>query len=353
VDTELKSIEILRTQGGTINMNDVAVSAGALLIVEGGTGSALDFDGTAESDGMFRIFGTDDDDILFGGDRADEVHAGEGTDVVRTGGGDDSIFFTQEHPSTLEAADIADGGAGDDTLFLAGLYSGGDALVFDANTIISIETLFLEGGNIGPDPFKYELTFDNGNIASGDVLTVDSTELHGDGRAIIDGSDVGGGGRFAFMGGDGGETFIGGDSSDEFTGGGAGDQLTGNGGGDLFRHLAVDDSTSRNFDTIVGFNASEDELGFTFAVGNVDPQVNGGALSRNTFDNELENAIGAGEMGAGDAVLFAPDAGFYDGHLFLVVDANGQAGYQGEEDYVLEVTGATNLGNLDSAFTVI
>jgi Ca2+-binding RTX toxin-like protein len=353
VDTALKNIEILRTEGGTIVMNDVAVVSGAVLIIEGGIGAALEFDGTAETNGSFHIFGTDDDDILFGGDRDDEVHAGEGVDVVRTGDGDDTILFNQQHPSTLEPDDIADGGDGNDTLVLGGLYGDGNALTFDAFTIISIETLFLEGGSLGPDPFKYHLTFDNGNIASGDELTVDSTELHGDGRAIIDGSDVGGGGRFIFLGGDGIETFIGGGSRDEFTGGSAGDQLTGNGGGDLFNYHLLDDSTSRNFDTITGFDASEDQIGFEFAVGDVETAVEGGSLSRNTFDNNMENAIGAGELGVGNAVLFSPDAGFYSGHLFLVVDANGQAGYQGEEDYVIEVTGMSNIGSLDNAFTVI
>jgi Ca2+-binding RTX toxin-like protein len=352
VVTEFISVEILRTEGGSITMTDGVLASGATLTVEGGDNIALAFDGTAESNAMFVIFGTDDNDILFGGDRNDQAHGGEGTDVIRTGAGDDSIFFTQEHPSTLEAGDIADGGDGDDTLVLAGLYSGANALALGANTLIGVETLVLQGGNIGPDAFMYELTLDDGNVGSGDELTIDSTELHGDGRAIIDGSDESNG-RLLFLGGDGGETFIGGGSRDEFTGGGAGDQLTGNGGGDLFKYTDVDDSTGRNFDTITAFNASEDQLGFSFAVGNVDPQVNGGALSRNTFDNELENAIGAGEMGSGDAVLFAPDAGFYAGHLFLVVDANGTAGYQRNADFVIEVTGATNLGSLDSAFTVI
>ena len=45
-------------------------------------------------------------------------------------------------------------------------------------------------------------------------------------------------------------------------------------------------------------------------------------------------------LGAGQAVWFAPDAGDLAGTIFLVVDANGIAGYQAGEDYVFAVAGA-------------
>ena len=42
-----------------------------------------------------------------------------------------------------------------------------------------------------------------------------------------------------------------------------------------------------------------------------------------------------------DAVLFTPNAGGLAGHTFLIVDANGTAGYQAGADYVIDVTGIT------------
>ena len=50
-------------------------------------------------------------------------------------------------------------------------------------------------------------------------------------------------------------------------------------------------------------------------------------------------------LGAGRAALYAPDAGDLAGTVFLVVDANGVAGYQEGEDYVFALAGTT-LGDL-------
>jgi hypothetical protein len=47
-------------------------------------------------------------------------------------------------------------------------------------------------------------------------------------------------------------------------------------------------------------------------------------------------------------VLFTPDRGTLAGHTFLIVDANGTAGYQAGQDYVIDITGATNLGSLST-----
>jgi hypothetical protein len=37
------------------------------------------------------------------------------------------------------------------------------------------------------------------------------------------------------------------------------------------------------------------------------------------------------------------------GHTFLVVDANGIAGYQGGQDFVIQLNGATHLSSLSLA----
>lgn len=67
--------------------------------------------------------------------------------------------------------------------------------------------------------------------------------------------------------------------------------------------------------------------------------VTSGSLSEAKFDDDLSAALGG--LGAGQAVLFAPDAGDYAGGIFLVVDGNGVAGYQEGEDYVFGIAGSS------------
>ena len=54
----------------------------------------------------------------------------------------------------------------------------------------------------------------------------------------------------------------------------------------------------------------------------------------------------AGQLHAGDAVLFTPDSGNLAGHTFLVIDFNGVAGYQAGADLVIQLESATHLNNL-------
>ena len=68
----------------------------------------------------------------------------------------------------------------------------------------------------------------------------------------------------------------------------------------------------------------------------VDAAVTTGALSTATFDSDLAAAVGASQLGAGHAVVFTPNSGTLSGDHFLIVDANGVAGYQAGQDYVIE-----------------
>jgi hypothetical protein len=52
---------------------------------------------------------------------------------------------------------------------------------------------------------------------------------------------------------------------------------------------------------------------------------------------------------AGDAVLFTASAGSLAGHTFLVVDANGIAGYQAESDAVVQLQNGVNLSSLSTS----
>jgi len=155
-------------------------------------------------------------------------------------------------------------------------------------------------------------------------------------------------GAFRFFLGQGADTAIGGAGADLFVGNGGQDTFRGNGGADTFTYLAVSDSTGVAHDIIRDFTAGIDKFDLPFAVHGVDAAVADGALSTASFDSDLAAAVGPGQLGAGHAVLFTADTGTLSAHTFLVVDANGVAGYQAGADLVIDVTGGANLADLST-----
>ncbi|MFN3389375.1 MAG: hypothetical protein ACK40O_10630, partial [Allosphingosinicella sp.] len=81
------------------------------------------------------------------------------------------------------------------------------------------------------------------------------------------------------------------------------------------------------------FDFGEDRIDLPVAVTGFAAAVTSGTLSAASFDADLAGALGTG-LGAGQALLFTADAGDLAGKAFLVVDGNGEAGYQAGEDYV-------------------
>jgi hypothetical protein len=80
--------------------------------------------------------------------------------------------------------------------------------------------------------------------------------------------------------------------------------------------------------------------------------VTHGSLSTATFDADLSAALGTSALAAGHAVFFTSDQGELSGQTFLVVDANGQAGYQAGEDYVIHMASAPPADLSGHAFLV-
>ncbi len=78
-----------------------------------------------------------------------------------------------------------------------------------------------------------------------------------------------------------------------------------------------------------------DAIDLWFQVAKIDSAVSGGALNSGQFDSDLAAAIGSGQLQSDHAVLFTPDSGDYVGETFLIVDANGIAGYQAGQDLVI------------------
>jgi Ca2+-binding RTX toxin-like protein len=231
-DQTIQNIEAMRLGSGfdyKLTMADGNVAAGAFLSVYAnalGAAHSLTFDGSAETDGHYLVTGGAGNDAITGGAQADKFHLEDGgNDIVHGGGGDDVFAIG----GALTAADTIDGGAGNDTLVLNGTYFGGTALTLGAATITGIETIAFDGSH------SYSITANDGNVGSGDTLTVDAS-ANGSGLVIFNGAaelD----GSFHFMAGAGTNEFTGGAGNDVFDlaqGTSSGHQTEGNGGNDVF-----------------------------------------------------------------------------------------------------------------------
>ena len=193
--SNLTSIDALTLLGGTNSYNlTFAGGITTALTVDASAAASLTFDASGATTTTFTITGS---------------------------GGDDSISFG----ANFTAADTIDGGAGNDTLTL----DGATTVTMAASTITNIETIAFDAG------FNYSLTENDGNVASGQTLTVDASALGAsdvltfNGAAETDGS-------FDFIGGAGADVLTGGAQADTFdVTRGSGATVTGNGGNDLIQ----------------------------------------------------------------------------------------------------------------------
>ena len=346
--TNVEKIVLGTGHNYVLTLDDATVAAGASLTVDGtalGSGDGMTLNGSHETDGQLKLLGGADADTLIGGAGQDQVlgNGGDdkltlsagGDDTAKGAGGNDTFVFG----AALTAADRIDGGSGYDTVSLGGDYSAG--LTFGHATMINVEDLRLGDG------YSYNLTTNDATVAAGKTLKVDGSSLGPNATLAFNGSHESDG-KFVLLGGAGNDVLKGGAGLDLLTGGQGADVLTGGGGRDHFVYTSVSDSTGMGHDHITDFNAAADKIDLPTTVSGIDTEVTGGALSHANFDADLSAALDDTHLGAGDAVLFAPDAGSYAGHIFLVVDANGEAGYQAGADFVIDVTGAANLDQLSA-----
>ena len=75
-----------------------------------------------------------------------------------------------------------------------------------------------------------------------------------------------------------------------------------------------------------------------------DTTVTGGG--GNTPDEAVTAAIGSGQLASHHAVIYNATSGDAGGHTYLVVDANGVAGYQSGQDFLFDLIAGTNLNSL-------
>jgi Ca2+-binding RTX toxin-like protein len=244
-------------------------------------------------------------------------------------GGTGSGFFydTGTHSILTGGIDTLGLGSGDHDQLVIGGDIGG--LGLDPNIDYFEQIVFLGGAS-------YTLSSADSNIGKGHSLTIDAMPLGANDGLGFDGSAESDG-RFVFQGGAGADHFTGGGGDDLIYGLGGADTLTGGAGADRFAYTSVSESTGAHYDTIADFHFGEDVIDLPVTVTALDSAVGHGSLSTASFDADLSAALDASALGAGHAVLFTADQGELSGQTFLVVDANGQAGYQAGEDYVIHL----------------
>jgi Ca2+-binding RTX toxin-like protein len=255
----------------------------------------------------FYLYGDDGNDRIVGSTGGDWIYGGAGFDTLIGGTGNDN-YVNPIGDTIIEQA-----GGGIDTVL--------SGLTFSLEGIANVERLTLTGGrNI--DGTGNEL----GNRIEGNI---GHNVLRG-----LDGDDV-------IIGGVGNDTLDGGTGVDILVGGTGRDLIyPGNDDApDIIRFLHANESTGARRDVVVGMNLdNEDMFDLPAMPTSVSPNVTGGVLNEGSFNADLAKAVNS-SLPVGGAVLFDPSSGTADhaNTVYLVVDANGIAGYQAGVDYVIEL----------------
>jgi Ca2+-binding RTX toxin-like protein len=238
---------------------DENVAAGTQLKIDAGRlrdDEDFTFDGSAETDGFFRIAG------------------GRGVENLTGGARSDAFLFA---PDSWGSSDRVDGGGGNDQLALRGNYTIG----FGATQLTSIEFLVLLSGRDVREnvDYDYEITTSDGNVAAGQRLGIDAAQLRAEESLTFNGSAETNG-FFRVAGGDGYDVIVGGAGNDIIEGRGRGDTLTGGGGNDIFLYRSVEHSNSIERDGIQDFS-----LGDLIDLSQIDANTN-------TAENDAFSFIG-------------------------------------------------------------
>jgi Ca2+-binding RTX toxin-like protein len=292
---------------------DSTVVAGTQLMVNASTleaGENLTFDGHAETNGSFFIYG------------------GKGVDTLTGGSGADVFFFAEDR---FAASDHVDGGAGLDAMVLRGNYS----LVLSGSSIVNVETVVLNSGSdarfYAPGtPFSYDITTADDTVAAGATMTFNGGQLSAAETLHFDGS-LETNGNFRLFGGSAADVIKGGAGNDLIYGGLGADQLTGGGGANTFRYQSAGESTATALDVIQDFVSGSDKLD----LGRVD--ANSLVAGDQAFSFIGANAFSAhGAASAGELRVFQSQ-----GTWFVAGDTDGD----GTADLLISL----HLGNGSAA----
>ena len=231
----------------SITTHDSNFAAGLRARINGSAllaGEDFRFDGSAETDASFLIFG------------------GRGADTLTGGQGDDIFFFDA---GRFASGDTVNGGSGYDGMFLRGNYT----IDFNApgytGLFTSIENLTLTSATDeryargGGSEFDYSITLSDALVGAGGTLTVSGTLLMANETMVLDGSRETDG-FLRLFGGAAADTLTGGALADILHGNLGADSLTGGGGADTFLYHSTAESTAASKDHILDFAAGIDRI---------------------------------------------------------------------------------------------
>ena len=325
---------------------------------------------TLTGTGNFNAIGNTAANVITGNDGSNRFRGAGGADTLIGGLGND-VYIDPQGATIVELA-----GGGTDTVE--------STLSFNLTSVSNVENLTLTGlANIDAtgDAFANFITGNGGNnrlVGGGGADTLaggegNDTYVNPTGLAIVEnvngGSDtVESSATFSISGafqvenltltgsanvnatGNSYDNVLTGNSGNNRLRGQQGsDTLDGGAGSDTFVYGNVVDSTGASRDHVLSMNLNQDKFDFSVVPSSLAAAVTSGALSEASFDVDLAAAIGAAQMGIGQAVLFTANTGdlAIAGQSFLIVDANGIAGYQAGQDYVVQLSNATGTLSLD------
>ncbi len=216
---------------GTVTAFDFGHATGAPASFTGLSMSATTFMGfvsgndiagfeTAALSSNDHLIGYHGNDVLIGEAGNDNFNLSKGGNDTAEGGDGNDYF---ELGAALTAADSIDGGTGNDKVALNGDYSAGVTL--GATTLTSVESIALSKGH------SYNLAMNDGNVASGGVLSINAEQLRSSDTLTFDGSAetdgvyhiTPGAGDDVVTGGAGADTFIMSKGGNDAVNGGGGD----------------------------------------------------------------------------------------------------------------------------------
>ncbi|MCC6921390.1 MAG: hypothetical protein IT548_19530 [Alphaproteobacteria bacterium] len=265
--------------------------------------------GNAQADGTGNAAGN----VLTGNAGNNRLTGAGGDDTLTGGGGTDTLAGgTQNDTYVNPAGDIV----------AEGVNAGTDTVQSDATVTLTanVERLFLTGSAAADgrgNDLANQLT---GNAGANQL--------------------VGFAGHDTLAGGAGADTLDGGVGADLLRGGTQRDKLVpGNDGDvDVLVFASVNDSTGVTRDVISAIDFNEDKIDLPGTVTGIAAAITG-TLSTASFNADLVAAVTAARLPAGQAVLFDPNAGNLNqpGMTYLIVDANGIAGYQANADWVFQL----------------
>jgi Ca2+-binding RTX toxin-like protein len=216
----LRRVELILLAGGNsydLTTHDDNVAAGRTLVVSGAALSPLEelwFDGSAETDGAFRLIGGGCNDFLIGGAGNDVLNGGIGLNLLAGGEGDDTYVVVGTGDTIVELADEG---------FDAVRASVDHVLAENVEGLLLLGTAVLGVGN----------AHDNLVIGNGG----DNKLRGGDGHDILAGE----GGADNLQGNAGNDSLFGGAGADALFASGGNDRLSGNNGGDTLDAGTGDD----------------------------------------------------------------------------------------------------------------